>query len=387
MTFYGKIILFVYHYRILFNVVIVAVILNTTGDIMKLEAALKNLVSPRFSKVFIPWLFKNPRYLANASVLMRAFRQCESTRQQLLSNENLLVPPVMILSITNNCNLQCQGCFVEKLKGEQMTLSDWQKIINQAKQLGVFAFLIAGGEPFLMKDLLDLIASNKDRVFAIFTNGTCINNEQLQFLKKTSNLAIVLSLEGDERLTNQRRGEKVYKKVLTTLKNLSKQGVLSGISITVTKDNYEYWMVDNNIDYFIELGAKLCFFIEYIGAEEDGKSLTTDQRQLFRKKIIEYKDEKPIFIIHSPGDEEPFGGCVSAGRGFIHVNALGDLTPCPITNVSTHNMRYSTLKEGLKSQLFREIRDNKLLEDGKGPCSLISHRDELEQIVRKVRTI
>jgi molybdenum cofactor biosynthesis enzyme MoaA len=53
-----------------------------------------------------------------------------------------------------------------------MNFSDWQKMINQAKQLGVFAFLIAGGEPFLMKDLLELIVSNKDRVFAIFTNGT-----------------------------------------------------------------------------------------------------------------------------------------------------------------------------------------------------------------------
>lgn len=290
----------------------------------------------------------------------------------------------MILSITNNCNLHCRGCFVEKLSGRYMTISDWHSVINQARWLGVFAFLIAGGEPFLFTDLLDLITSHKDLVFAIFTNGTCIGDEQLQYLKRTSNLAVILSLEGDEKLTDERRGKGIYQKVISTLRNLSEFGVLSGISVTITKDNYNYWMNDNNLDYIIELGAKLCFFIEYISAEQNGKSLTTDQRQLFRKKVLEYKNEKPIFIVHSPGDEEPFGGCVSAGRGFVHVNSLGDLTPCPVSNVSTHNMRRSTLKEGLKSPLFEEIRKNKLLETGDGPCSLIFHQAEIQKIMNEL---
>lgn len=97
------------------------------------------------------------------------------------------------------------------------------------------------------------------------------------------------------------------------------------------------------------------------------------------------KNGKPIFIIHSPGDEEPFGGCVSAGRGFVHVNAFGDLTPCPVSSVSTHNLKHATLKEALNGELFKEIRENKLLEDRDGPCSLVFHQEELRQIVQRLK--
>ncbi len=183
-------------------------------DISKLT----DFVSPRFSRAILPWILKNPRYLKNAPLLIKAFWECESTRKELLLKENLLVPPVVILSITNDCNLHCQGCFVEKLSGKQMTLSDWNNVINQAKDLGVFAFLIAGGEPFLLENPLDLTFSHKDRVFAIFSNGTQINEERLKQLKSSSNTAVILSIEGDEELTDQRRGKGVHRRAMETLK-------------------------------------------------------------------------------------------------------------------------------------------------------------------------
>jgi len=48
-------------------------------------------------------------------------------------------------------------------------------------------------------------------------------------------------------------------------------------------------------------------------------------------------------LIHSPGDEVLFGGCLSAGRGFAHVAPNGDLTPCPVSLLATHNLKISNL--------------------------------------------
>ncbi|MGJ8454544.1 radical SAM/SPASM domain-containing protein [Pseudothermotoga sp. U03pept] len=345
-----------------------------------------NSVSPRFSRVLIPWILKNPRYLRQSLVLIKSFRECNSKREQLLRKEKLLVPPVMILSVTNDCNLQCSGCFVERIYGRQMTISDWHNVVAQAKELGVFAFLIAGGEPFLVDGLLDLIYSNQDRVFAVFTNATVVDDENLRQLQATSNTVVVVSLEGDEKLTDERRGMGVYEKAIRVLQKLSKRGVLSGVSITITSDNFTYWIKDENIDKLTTLGVKLCFFIEYIAAEQDIKMLSDEQHKIFREKVLRYKEEKPIFFVHSPGDEQPFGGCVSAGRGFVHVNAFGDLTPCPVSTVSTHNLKRTTLKEALSGELLKEIRENRLLEDGKGPCSLIFHQAEVLQILQKVKS-
>jgi MoaA/NifB/PqqE/SkfB family radical SAM enzyme len=124
-------------------------------------------------------------------------------------------------------------------------------------------------------------------------------------------------------------------------------------------------------------------FIEEIPASgcESGSLLTDDERERFRKVIVEYRDRTTggAFILHSPGDEETLGGCVSAGRGFAHINPNGDMTACPVSPLATHNVKTSNLREALASPLFAMIRENAhLLETEGHPCGLSAHAEELE---------
>ncbi|HNS68009.1 MAG TPA: hypothetical protein PKG97_10485 [Mesotoga infera] len=66
-------------------------------------------VNPRLSKVFLPWVVKNPRYLRGAPKLLKAFNEAEEIRASLMTEEDVMIPPIMILSITNRCNLSCDG--------------------------------------------------------------------------------------------------------------------------------------------------------------------------------------------------------------------------------------------------------------------------------------
>jgi MoaA/NifB/PqqE/SkfB family radical SAM enzyme len=118
---------------------------------------------------------------------------------------------------------------------------------------------------------------------------------------------------------------------------------------------------------------------------DEALMLTKEERATFRAQILMYRTAKPLYIIHSPCDEEFFGGCVSAGRGFAHVTPAGDLTPCPVSNVATHNLRTATLREGFSSPLFTKIRENEgLLETGDTPCSLFAHPKEVEELAKSV---
>ncbi len=287
-----------------------------------------------------------------------------------------------------------------------MTVQDWQSVIDQGRGLGVYTFLIAGGEPFMLPGLIDICLNNRDRIFVIFTNGTAIGETELQKLKKTTNTVVVVSVEGGRELTDDRRGEGVFESAVDTMERLHRNGIVGGISVTITRKNHHFWMEDENLDYFIDRGAKLVFFTEYIPTDEGGSTsvsrspmgdlnitsgeesytvLKSEERKSFREKILYYKANKSLFIIHSPGDEELFGGCVSSGKGFIHVNPYGDLTPCPVSDIATHNMKKVSLKEGLSSPLFVEIRKSEdMLENGDGPCALFSHQKELEELRRKV---
>jgi MoaA/NifB/PqqE/SkfB family radical SAM enzyme len=347
--------------------------------------------------------------------MVKNFYRCEEIRKEILQKESIMVPPIMILSITHLCNLKCKGCFAaalgnvsemeEQTVQPHMTIEDWDRVITEAAELGVYSFLIAGGEPFVFKGLLDLCAKHDDKLFLIFTNGTAVGDGDYKKLKKMTNTGIVVSVEGSKEITDDRRGEGVYDRAVNTAKKLGKAGILSGISVTITNKNYDYWMRDESVDEFIDEGLHLAFLTEYIpvAASESEKlkkdstcstsdpkiskelCLTSEQRKSFRKKVLEYKDEKQLFIIHSPGDEELFGGCVSSGKGFAHINSLGDLTPCPVSDIATHNMRKATLKEGLASKLFVELRENgHILENTDGPCALFEHQEEVEALRKKL---
>ena len=222
-------------------------------------------------------------------------------------------------------------------------------------------------------------------------------------MKRSRNIAVLVSIEGGKKITDARRGEGVYNEAMNTIKLLNKIGILMGISVTITRTNFRYWMKTENIDDLINKNVRIGAFIEYIPLtptplqkslenncnwnikDDHALMLTQKERIEFRKKIQKFRREKSIYLIHSPGDEEYFGGCVSAGRGFAHITSTGDLTPCPISNIATHNLTKSSLRDGLKSQLFKEICENEhLLETNGMPCALFAHPKEVDELAESV---
>jgi len=372
------------------------------------SSILKNTMDkydPKIASVFLPWACCHPRYIRSFLRLRKT--NIKSKKARVTEKENgIIVPPFLIISITSSCNLKCTGCFAEAAgttchstpRSDNNTLLDkdqWCKIIKEATELGVFGFVIAGGEPFLFPDLLDLCKEFKDRFFILLTNGTIFNDKYYKQLKRLGNIAVIISVEGGLEKTDERRGKGVYNKAMNTLKQLNKIGVISGISITITRSNFKYWMESKNIDELISKGVKIGIFIEYIPTTPipeviDEKSdhsliLTPDEREIFRDKMLLYRETKKIYIVHSPGDEEFFGGCVSAGCGFAHITPNGDLTPCPVSNIATHNLTKSSLRDGLGSPLFKKIRENEHLLETEGlPCALFAHPKEVDELAKSV---
>jgi len=178
-------------------------------------------------------------------------------------------------------------------------------------------------------------------------------------------------------------------------------------------------MNPGNLQEFIDRGIKVAVFIEYIPVtpgprkgEDDGGGpvtsyscapqlpdgtahwelrddmsliLTPEERARFRSKILWYRENLPVYFVHSPGDEEYFGGCVSAARGFAHVTPAGDLTPCPVSNIATHNLAVHSMEEALMSPLFSRIREDEGLLENKGtPCALFAHPEEVNALAEEV---
>jgi MoaA/NifB/PqqE/SkfB family radical SAM enzyme len=419
---------------------------NTPGG--KVKGAFQDL-DPNLARVIFPWALKHPKHLVGYARLTRAWKKSRRTRKQW-REKGMKVPSVLIFSVTPECNLSCAGCFAaaagnvprsgvgnegRDAHGNASTggrkkstsggraplkLDQWRDIVTEASGLGVYCFILAGGEPFLVPDLLSLPEQFRDRIFLVYTNGTALGDSDFRRLKKLSNVMVYVSVEGGRELTDARRGAGVHDRALDTLERLRGAGVICGISVTVTRMNHRYWMDFTHMEEYVARGISIGVFIEYIpltpgspvtGASDLGLTgglygcspdigpgaqwtagddhafiLTPDERKHFRARMVEFRHTKSIYIIHSPGDEDHFGGCVSAGRGFAHVTPAGDLTPCPVSNIATHNLTRHSLADGLRSPLFTRIRESEhLLENEGTPCALFAHPKEVEELAREVK--
>jgi MoaA/NifB/PqqE/SkfB family radical SAM enzyme len=378
---------------------------STNGQMKKVLDGL----DPNMSRLFVPWVLRNPRYIRAGIRLARAYKKTEKLRREA-KEAGLRVPPFLILSITSQCNLSCAGCYAAAVgtldKKSRTNCSEarktldwnqWYDIIKDAAEQGVFGFIIAGGEPFLFRGLLELCESFKNRFFIILTNGTALTRHDHKRLRSTKNVAVIVSVEGNEETTDARRGRGVHKQALETLTLLKSSGVPTGISVTITNQNYQFWMQKENLDQYVKLGVIVGVFIEYIpvmaenltgdtcGSYDKTLMLSPEERDEFRSQVLEYRRNNSLYVIHSPGDEDYFGGCVSAGRGFAHVTPQGDLTACPVSNLATHNLSNTSFREGLASPLFTAIRENEhLLTNEDTPCALFGHPTEVQEIARSV---
>ena len=120
-------------------------------------------------------------------------------------------------------------------------------------------------------------------------------------MSRTANLAVFVSIEGDEHHTNNRRGECVHRHAMQTLTYLIQRGVPFGISVTITKNNYGYWIKPETLTKFMKMGVHLGFFLEYIPSSPLNCQLqiTFEERECFHRYIEWICDHRQIFLIHS----------------------------------------------------------------------------------------
>lgn len=103
----------------------------------------------------------------------------------------------LIVHVTNHCNFRCKHCFIDFSPKRDMKLESYQKI---GRDVGPLFWLdIGGGEPFLRKDLAEIVSAFDVNVVQIPSNGSLpkLMVEQLRRMRRESNRDIVISLSVD----------------------------------------------------------------------------------------------------------------------------------------------------------------------------------------------
>ena len=303
--------------------------------------------------------------------------------------QGIHIPPIMIFSITNRCNLHCKGCYHRALHESgraEMEAEKVKSVVAEAKELGFSIIAVAGGEPLVRPEIYEITAAYPEIIYLVFTNGTMIDDEALGKIASRKNFVPVLSLEGYQADTDARRGQGVYAGLKSVIGRLKSRDVFWAVSLTVTRNNFDTITDEGFVKELVEAGCKLFFFVEYTPVSEDTEDWVPTDEQ--RDRMLEMRDKMrarfPALFIAIPGDEEEIGGCLSAGRGFIHISAEGNVEPCPFAPYSDTSVRDMSLKDALQSEFLRTIRDNHdKLTETEGGCAIWTERAWVKSLVNK----
>lgn len=335
--------------------------------------------------------FQNPKESIFITRFARSVKRARRIRQDY-EKQGEHIPPFLIASITSSCNLHCAGCYARanKLCSEaeldtQLKEQEWNKIFEEAGELGISFILLAGGEPLLRRDVLEAAAAHRRILFPIFTNGTLLDETYLTQFDKNRNLVPVLSIEGEEEYTDQRRGEGIYEKLCSAMESMKSRGILFGTSITVSRDNIRNITKSDFINDLYQKGCKLVFLVEYVPVNRDIKGLAPEEedRSYLEEKLLSLRKEyEDMIFISFPGDEKSSGGCLAAGRGFFHINPSGGSEPCPFSPFSDTSLKEASLREALKSPLFRKLTNSHImLKEHEGGCVLFGQEAEVRRLL------
>lgn len=244
-------------------------------------------------------------------------------------------PPFINISITNRCNLRCKGCWVDVAGPQAMIEAPaLNRLIESAKEQGNSFFGILGGEPFMHPQLLDVLAAHPDCYFQIFTNGQFITDEIAARLRKLGNVTPLISIEGNEIVSDERRGKpQVFARTMRGLEACMKNRLITGVATSVCKNNIGDLLTESWLDELIRRGAHYVWFYTYrpIGpAPSPELALSPEQILQVRRFCVDMRLKKPIGIIDAYWDDKGQALCPAATGISYHIGPGGDIEPCPI---------------------------------------------------------
>ncbi|MEW5921324.1 MAG: radical SAM protein [Bacillota bacterium] len=332
----------------------------------------------------------NPKMLYNLfnSWVINATLLGRPKREKIAEEIGASVPMVILMDPTAACNLRCEGCWAgEYRKADHLEPELFHRIINEAKELGIYWIVLSGGEPFCYPYLYDVIAEHPDSVFMTYTNGTLIDEKAADRLAELANLSPAFSMEGWREQTDGRRGAGTFDKVTRAMDLLRERGVFFGVSVTSMRHNIEELFSYDFIDFLVEKGATYMWSFHYIPVGRNPNldlMLTPEQRLWMVDRVRELRGTRPIFIADFWNDGEYTKGCIAGGKQYFHINAAGDVEPCAFVHFAVDNIKHKSLREVLQNPFFKAYQQKQPFnENHLAPCPIIDAPAALRAMVKE----
>jgi MoaA/NifB/PqqE/SkfB family radical SAM enzyme len=276
-------------------------------------------------------------------------------------------PLAVLFEVTHRCNLGCAHCYLTegpvgrpKPTREELTLDEVRRVLDQLAEAGTFFVTLTGGEVFMRRDFLDILAHARARDFSvtIFTTGTLLTPETAAEVADLHPLVVEVSIysarpEIHDRVT-QIPGS--HARSLRALRLLRERGVIILIkSPLMTLNSGEFRGI---VELAEELGAGYGFDPMLLPRRDGDRTPVAlnagpdELRAFFSDPVLARQFFEPVKCLPQKGEE-----ICGTGRRTCMISPYGDVFPCGVHPVPAGNLREKSFHEiWTGSPLLRDLR-------------------------------
>lgn len=298
--------------------------------------------------------------------------------------------------LTERCNLSCTHCYQTGGLVAELELAEIKEVLGEITEMITAweeayslkfspGLNVTGGEPFLRKDLFEILEEMAARNFAIYllTNGTMVDEEKAKALAGLGVRGVQVSLEGPQDIHDAIRGNGSFAASCLGVRHLLNAGLKVTMNATLSEINGDKFR--EMVGIAGDLGAQRLGFSRLVPS---GRGLGLVDRVIGSDRVKEiYQD---IFSMPTNGLEivtgDPVasqlrngltnedcgdiatGGC-AAGVSGLTLLADGTILPCRRLAVTIGNVREDSLREiWANSPVLERLRDRRSYGGKCGKC-------------------
>jgi pyrroloquinoline quinone biosynthesis protein E len=299
-------------------------------------------------------------------------------------------PFALLAEVTYACPLHCPYCSNPLNLGDyaaELTTQEWQRVLAEAKGLGVLQLHLSGGEPLQRRDLVEIVqtASRLGLYTNLITSGFSLSSRRAETLRAAGLDHVQISIQADEQaLADSIAGTPSFERKKAAARLVKKLGWPLTVNVVLHRHNID--RVDRILHMAADLGAdriELANTQYYGWAWRNRDALLPSKAQLENAEATVRATRRRlgdqieiIYVVPDYYSRYPKPCMGGWGRRELTVVPNGDVLPCPTAhalplprvNVREHSLAWIWER----SPLFQRFRGTGWMPD---PCRSCDRRE------------
>lgn len=252
------------------------------------------------------------------------------------------------LELTYRCNERCIHCYADDAQyGDELKLEDYQKLLNELREMGCIKLLLTGGEVCRKSEFIQIAqhAASLGMLVDIFSNGIGIDDEMFDAIKALHPNSLSFSLYAGDAETHDAitRVKGSFEKTLRAIMMTKCAGIDTYIKTVVMRENVDHF------EGLLKLGKRLGIPVTPGFAVLDTHSGCSGAKHRL-EQLPEYQNAMDLVQQYQPRKiyevaRDPEGPICNAGRCSLSITPYGDVYPCLSMHIPMGNIREKSISE------------------------------------------